>query len=90
MHLERASQFAQILRQVVGERIVVVQQKNHRFRLASFAVLPGRAASSARINAMDLFTDSSNSPAGVESATIPPPAHVSHTIFDDHGAQGDA
>src|SRR5215469_2855260 len=38
-----------------------------RYRLAC-------AASSARCNALDLFTDSSYSPSGVESATIPPPA----------------
>src|SRR5208337_1285860 len=72
MYFHLAAQFAQILRQVIGERIVVVQKQNHDLPFP-FPATPC-AASSARSSAFDLFTDSSNSPCGVESATIPPPA----------------
>src|SRR5208282_3731918 len=80
MHFERTTQFAQVLGQVVGERIVVVQQQNHG-RLASFPFFALCAVSKARNKALDLFTDSSNSPWGVESATIPPPACMCATPF---------
>ncbi len=72
VHFHLAAELAQILRQVVGERIVVVEQQNHDLPFP-FPAAPC-APSSARSSALDLFTDSSNSPSGVESATMPPPA----------------
>src|SRR4029077_14507404 len=74
MQFHVAAQLAQVLRQVVGKRIVVVEEQDHDcVRLC--------AASSARCKALDLFTDSSYSPSGVESATIPPPACTWATPF---------
>src|SRR6266849_395701 len=83
MHLNLATQLAQILRQVVGKRVVVVQQQNHLFLFAreSDPAPELCAASSDLKSAFDLFTDSSNSPRGVESATIPPPACTWATPF---------
>jgi len=71
MHFDGATQFAEVLREVVGERIVVVEKQNHD----GFSVrFPRCALSSALSKAFDLFTLSSYSPWGVESATMPPPA----------------
>src|SRR5262249_40911444 len=66
------AQLAQVLRQVVGERIVVVDEQQHVFYL--IVLLVGRAMASARTTARALFTVSSNSASGSESATMPAPA----------------
>src|SRR4029079_4168603 len=58
---------AQILHEVVGERIVVIDNDNHNSN-------PPSARSMARTSARDLFTVSMYSFSGIESATIPPPA----------------
>src|ERR1700688_2182668 len=89
VHFHLASQLTQILRQVVGKRVVVIEQQNHldfllprvprvfRPRATAVAIaLPlfRCAASKAASNARDLFNVSRYSPTGVESATTPPPA----------------
>src|SRR5580704_14888729 len=66
-----ATELAEILREVVGKRIVVVEKQDHFNFLER---LPRCAFSSAASKAFDLFTLSSYSPSGVESATMPPPA----------------
>ena len=66
-HLAR--QFAQILDEVVRERVVVVDDNNHG--VPWFARL---TRSSARTNAFALFTVSTYSRSGTESATMPAPA----------------
>ena len=53
MDLDVATEFAKILREVVGERIVVVQQQNHHYFPARF---PRAAASNAVSRAFDLLT----------------------------------
>src|SRR5579864_396020 len=79
------AQFAQILHEVVGERVVVVDHQDHRdlsrygparraALMPAAAYNPRRAISSARIRTLALLTVSSYSAAGSESATIPPPA----------------
>ncbi len=80
MDLEFATEFAEILGEVVGEGIVVVEKENHErrfpFRRARRWVRGAWrwADSRARRRALALFSDSRNSPRGVESATMPPPA----------------
>src|SRR3974377_522539 len=83
LHLQCATQFAEVLGQVVGKRIVVVEQQNHFFPLTfPFLLLPdGCAVRSAPSSAFDLFNDSSNSPSAGEPATIPPPACTWATPF---------
>src|SRR5882762_4765444 len=71
VHLDVATQLAEILREVVGKGIVVVEKQNHFGFLDRF---PQCAFSSAASSAFDLFTLSCYSPPGVESATMPPPA----------------
>src|SRR5215831_2890182 len=61
------SQLAEILHEVVGEGIVVIDYENHSSK-------PRCARLIARIRARDLFTVSIYSLSGTESATIPPPA----------------
>src|SRR5260370_11095414 len=53
MHFDLATQLAEILRQVIGERIVVVEKKNHEAFPDRF---PRCALSSAVSSAFDLFT----------------------------------
>ena len=53
MDFDIATQFAEVLREVVGERIVVIQQQNHDYFPARF---PATAASSAASKAFDLLT----------------------------------
>src|SRR5256712_426135 len=78
VHLHLASQFAQILRQVVGKRVVVVEQQDHRdFPRGAMPC----AVSHAAISAHALFTHSWYSAAGEETATIPPPACTYATLF---------
>src|SRR5207247_409163 len=72
-HLAR--QFAQILDEVVRERVVVVDDNNHG--VPWFARL---TRSSARTNAFALFTVSTYSRSGTESATMPAPACTSETM----------
>ena len=56
------AEFAEVLDEVVGERVVVIDDENHILAL-----------SMARIPAIALFTVSWYSPSGVESVTTPPP-----------------
>src|SRR5271168_4557978 len=79
MHFHGAAKLAQVLRQVISEGIVVIQQQNHLALLRPLAGSAVCAASSARSSALVLFTDSVYSPSGVESATIPPPAWMCAT-----------
>jgi len=53
MHFDGATKFAEILREVVGKRVVVVQQQNHRYFPGP---LPRAAASKAVNKALDLLT----------------------------------
>src|ERR1700687_5265644 len=59
------AEFAKILNQVVGERVVVIQYQDHNIC---------SARSIAQKVAMALLTLSSYSSSGTESATTPPPA----------------
>ena len=69
-HAHVGAQLAEILHEVVGERIVVVDDENHVYRPTALAC----ASSSARITARALSRVSSYSAAGFESATMPAPA----------------
>ncbi len=62
------AQLAQVLDEVVGERIVVVDDED------AHGYSPSEASSSARISARALSHVSSNSAAGSESITMPAPA----------------
>src|SRR5260370_1165516 len=83
LHNYFGAEFAEILHDIVGKRIVVIDhhQANcfsvrvHHFYLFA-AASKSRAAWSARTIARALFTDSSNSAPGSESATTPPPAWI--------------
>ena len=66
------AQLAQVLHEVVGERVVVVEDEHLHRRQTSPAVR--RPAAIARITARDFATDSSYSYSGFASATVPPPA----------------
>ena len=66
-HDHLRSELAEQVRQVVRERVVVVDQQQHAISRAS-------ASSIARSTAASLFRHSWCSAAGSESATIPPPA----------------
>ena len=61
----RRAELAEVLREVEGERIVVVDEQDHR---------PSSAMASAWSSARALSRVSSYSAAGFESATIPAPA----------------
>src|ERR1051326_550218 len=61
------TQLAQILDEIVGEGIVVIDDENHSSN-------PRCARLIARIKARDLLTVSMYSFSGTESATMPPPA----------------
>ena len=87
-HFELLPHLAEILREVVGKRIVVVEQQKHRceFRNThaiftntvvatySFTRSPDAQFPAPSPRARALFTVSSYSRSGTESATIPPPA----------------
>src|SRR5262245_54227740 len=66
---EFRAQLTKILNQVVGKRIVVVDNRNHSSKLFCASVM-------ARIRARALFTVSIYSVSATESATIPPPAWI--------------
>ena len=72
------AEFAEVLHDVVGERVVVIDHQDFFIaRHATYllaAISKSRAAWSARTIARALLTDSSNSAPGSESATTPPPA----------------
>src|SRR5271156_1822516 len=72
------AELAEVLHDVVGERVVVIDHQNFFIaRHATYllaAISKSRAAWSARTIARALLTDSSNSAAGSKSATTPPPA----------------
>src|SRR5215475_2827228 len=67
MNAQFLTQLAEVLHEVVGEGVVVINHQNHSSN-------PRCARLIARINARDLFTVSMYSFSGTESATIPPPA----------------
>src|SRR5690349_15215904 len=67
------AELPEVLHQVVGERIVVVEDENHS---------PACAISSARTSARALSRVSSNSAAGLESITMPAPACTNALPFD--------
>ena len=69
----RPPQLAQVLDQVVGERVVVVDHEQHQCSLRS-ADVARRAISTALSTARALLTHSSYSAAGTLSATMPAPA----------------
>ncbi len=64
-HQRRRAQLAEVLREVERERVVVVDEENHR---------PSSAMASACSSARALSRVSSYSAAGFESATMPAPA----------------
>ena len=64
-------QLAQVLGQVVGERVVVVDEQQHVY---SCPARDRRASSTAASTARALLTDSSNSADGTLPATMPAPA----------------
>src|SRR5579863_912165 len=73
------AEFAEILNEVVGEGVVIIdhdEPERHRDYLRAAASSKSRAAPSARTIARALLHDSSNSAAGSESATTPPPAWI--------------
>lgn len=63
--LANLTQFTKVLNQVIGEGIIVIDQKDHRS--------PSPASSMALKTARALFRVSSYSFSGIESATIPAP-----------------
>src|SRR6185295_10595486 len=65
-HADVGAQLAQVLHEVVGKRVVVVDDEDHE--------RPACASSRARMTALALSRVSSYSAAGFESATIPAPA----------------
>src|SRR5207244_1325683 len=67
IHAQVLTQLTKVLHEVVGERIVVINDQNHNSN-------PRWARLIARIKARDLFTVSMYSFSGTESATMPPPA----------------
>src|SRR5919197_194480 len=68
-YLEVAPQLAQVLNEVVGERVVVVDHEHlHGQSGCSIAI------STARSTAFAFASDSANSYSGLASATVPPPA----------------
>src|ERR1700677_1191984 len=64
-HDQFCAEFTKVLDQVVGERVVVIQDQNHKIC---------SARSIARNVAIALLTLSWYSSSGTESATTPPPA----------------
>src|ERR1035437_3518118 len=81
------AKFAEVLHEVVGKRVVVVDHQESKLIIARHttylfaAFSKSRAAASARTIARALFTDSSNSAPGSESATTPPPACREKLLF---------
>src|SRR5580765_41139 len=65
-HGDLRAELAQVVREVVRERVVVVDQENHACSASARSIAASSAAS--------LFRHSWCSSAGSESATIPPPA----------------
>src|SRR6185437_5111592 len=68
--LDGLSQLAEVLGEVVGERVVVVEEEDHGNQR------PARAISRARIMAPALLTHSMYSLSGTESATTPAPTWI--------------
>src|SRR3954451_25156864 len=66
LHGDFGPELAQVVREVVRERVVVVDEQDHRCSCSASSIAASRAAS--------LFRPSWCSSAGSESATIPPPA----------------
>ena len=77
-HLHRLAQLAEILHQVVGERVVIVDHEQHD-QSSSLLSRPAAAISAARRTARALFSVSCHSEAGSESATMPAPACMCRT-----------
>src|SRR5262249_41615923 len=72
--VDLGAQLAQVLDEVVRERVVVVEDQAPHGQSAW-----SQASSMARIAAVDFATDSSYSYAGWASATVPPPAWMCAT-----------
>src|SRR5512133_2904466 len=77
-HPHLVAEFAEILHQVVGEGIVVVDHQQHD-QSSSLVSRPAAAISAARSTARALFRVSCHSDAGSESATMPAPACMCST-----------
>src|SRR6266478_927296 len=87
MHLDIAAQFAEILRQVVGERIVVVEQQNHKLPSPA-AAMRGFEGGQEGARFVDTFLILAfGCGIGDDSASG---LHVRDAICYDHGAQRDA
>jgi len=71
LHQGIRSEFPEILDEIVGEGIVVIDDQDHDRKGAGDVAA---ASSMARTTPMALFTVSSNSASGLESATMPAPA----------------
>ena len=65
-HRDLRAELSEQVRQVVGERVVVVDQQNRHYRASARSIAASSAAS--------LFRHSWCSAAGSESTTMPPPA----------------
>src|ERR1019366_3793375 len=77
-HPHLLAQFAEILHQVVGEGIVIIDHEQHD-QSSSLLSRPAAAISAARSTARALFSVSCHSDAGSESATMPAPACMCST-----------
>src|SRR6266851_2801778 len=87
MDFEGAAQFAEILRQVVGKGIVVVEQQNHKL-LSATAAMRGFEGGQEGAGFVDAFLILAfGGGIGDDSASG---LHVGDTIFDDHSSQRDA
>ena len=76
-------ELGEVLHQVVGEAVVVVDHQQHDQN-------PSSTSSAARISARALASVSFHSSSGTESATTPAARlHVEHAVLDDAGADGD-
>lgn len=74
MHQHLGPQFLQVLDQVIGEAVIVIDHQDPHQRSPSSRLSPPRAMFTARNTARALFMVSFHSRSGWESATTPPPA----------------
>jgi hypothetical protein len=87
MHFHFAAQLSQILGQVVGKRIVVVEQQNHCFTFISLLIVRGFERTEqglGLIHRLVVFADGSRI-GDNPSARL----NMRYTIFDDHRTQRD-
>src|SRR6266849_7029001 len=87
MDFEGAAQFAEILRQVVGKGIVVVEQQNHKLLSATAAMrgFEGGQEGAGFVDAFLIFAIGSG--IGNDSSAS---LHIRDAVFYHHGAQRDA